>query len=277
MKQILCLFALAFSVTVNAQEIKLNKGQKITISSNITQDVDMGVAQVKNTTNATSIVEVKDADGKNYSTVYKMTKFAMSANAMGQEQNYDSEKPEDKDSEIGKSIGDKINKEIKVSVDKKTGKAISEIKESPEKSEDAGENPFAGMMDMIGAGNEETAVTESAFFLIPAGKKVGDSWTDSVKVKDAMTGFKTYTIKAITANETVVSVFSKMDGKQNVDLQGMQVDIALSAKTEGEFLVDTKTSIMKKSSRVADITGNMDMMGQSLPLTAKMTEITTYN
>lgn len=275
MKQILCVVAFGFSAVVNAQEIKLNKGQKISINSNISQDIDMGVAQVKNNTSTTALLEVKDSDSKNYNASFKVTRLVINANAMGQEENYDSDKPEDKDSEMGKAVSDKINKEEKVTVDKKSGKVIAG-NAGVEKKEDPNENPMAGLMEMFGGGSTENAVTESAFFIIPTGKKVGDSWTDSLSVKDAMKGYKTYTIKSIAANEAVVAVFSKMEGKQNVDMQGMQIDIAMSAKTEGELWVDPKTSLMKKSSRVADITGTMDMMGQSMPLTAKMTEITEY-
>lgn len=278
MKQILFLLTLSCSVAANAQQIKLNKGQQITITSTVSQDMDMGMGmQMKNNSNTTSVLEVKDADSKNYNAVYKLTKLNMTFDGMGQQQSYDSEKAEDKDSELGKSMGDKIGKEVKVSIDKNTGKATSEtIPSSPEKKEADEDNPLEGMMDMFGAKESETAITESVFFLIPAGKKTGDSWSDSMNVKEGMKGIRTYTLKSINANEATIAVFSKMEGKQNVEVQGMQIDISISAKTEGEFLVDTKTSLMKKSSRVADITGNMDMMGQSMPLTSKMTEVTEY-
>lgn len=277
MKQILFLLMLGCSVAVNAQQVKLTKGQQITITSTVTQDMDMGMGmQMKNNSSTSSVLEVKDADNKNYNAVYKLTKLNMTFDGMGQQQSYDSEKAEDKDSELGKSVGDKIGKEVKVTIDKNTGKATSEKIAVPEKKEEDEDNPLAGMMDMFGAKESETAITESVFFLIPAGKKVGDSWSDSVNVKETMKGIKTFTLKAMNGNDATIAIFSKMEGKQNVEVQGMQIDINISAKTEGEMLVDIKTSLMKKSSRVADITGNMDMMGQSMPLTSKMTEITEY-
>ena len=200
---------------------------------------------------------------------------AQPVDAMGQQDSYDSEKPEDKDKELGKSLGEKIGKEVNVTIDKTTGNTVAETPPTPEKEEEQ-DNPFAGMKEMFGAADSEAGITQSAFFIIPAGKKAGDSWTDSVAVSDAMKGSKTYTIKSINGTEAVITVFSKMEGKQNIELQGMQIDIALSAKTEGELLVDTKTSLLKKSSRVADVTGNMDMMGQSMPITSKLTETTEY-
>lgn len=277
MKQILFLLTLGSAAAVNAQQIKLDKGQRITITSTVSQDMDMGMGmQMKNSSNTTSVLEVKDADSKNYNTVYKLTKLNMTFDGMGQQQSYDSEKATDKDSELGKSVGDKIGKEVNVTIDKNTGEITTEKKAEPEKDDEDEDNPLAGMMDMFGAKESETAITESVFFLIPAGKKVGDSWSDSVNVKESMKGIKTFTLKAINGNEATIALFSKIEGKQNVEMQGMQIDINISAKTEGEMLVNTKTSLVKKSSRVADISGNMDLMGQSMPLTSKMTEVTEY-
>ena len=41
------------------------------------------------------------------------------------------------------------------------------------------------------------------------------------------------------------------------------------AKTEGEIIVDTKSSLVKKRSSVMDMTGSIDVMGQSVPITSK--------
>lgn len=275
MKQILFLIAVGFSTVTNAQQLKLNKGQKIQVISSVSQDMDVMGMQMQNKSSSTSLVEIKDADGKNYNAVYKLDKLTMSMDGMGQQQSYDSEKPEDKDSEIGKSVGASVGKEIKVTIDKTTGKAVSETPATDKKEEEE-DNPLAGIMDMFGAKESETAITESVYFLIPAGKKTGDSWTDSTKASPTMTGFKTYTIKSIAGNVATIGLFSKLEGSQNVETQGMTMDVTISAKTEGEMLVDITNSLLKKSSRVADITGNMNMMGQSMPLTSKMTEFTEY-
>jgi hypothetical protein len=275
MKKILFLICIAASALANAQ-VKLNKGQKISVTSVMTQEMEVMGMTMTNKSNSSSLIEVKDAFDKSYATVYKLNKLSVKAEGMGQEQSFDSEKPEDKDSEIGKTFSDKIGTEVKVNIDKSTGKATAETGDSPEKKEDDSEDPMAGMMEMLGAKESESAITQSAIFLIPAGKKVGDSWSDSTNANEKIKGITTYTLKSITDNEATISVFSKMEGAQEVESQGMQMTINISAKTEGEILVDTKTSLTKKSSRVADVTGNMDVMGQSMPLVSKMTEITEY-
>ena len=275
MKKVLLLICIAASAQANAQ-VKLNKGQKINVTSTMTQEIEVMGMTMTNNTNSSSLIEVKDASDKSYAAVYKLNKLSVKADAMGQEQSYDSEKPADKDSEMGKTFSDKIGVEVKVNIDKKTGMATAEKVDSPEKKEDSAEDPMAGMMEMLGAKDNEIATTQSAIFLIPAGIKVGDSWSDSAGSNEKIKSTTTYTLKSIAGNEATISVFSKKEGTQDVEAQGMQMSINISAKTEGEILVDTKTSLTKKTTRVADITGNMDMMGQSMPLASKMTEITEY-
>ena len=277
MKQILFLAALGASFTINAQQLKLSKGQKVTITSTISQEVDMGIGQINNNSKSTSVLEVKDSDNNNYTASFKLAKLTMSMDAMGQQQSYDSEKAEDKDSEIGKSVGAKVGKEVNLLIDKTSGKANIKDAASPEKKETDEENPLEGMMQMFGAGESEAAITEAVFFIIPTGKKAGDTWSDSTTSLANMKAYHTYTLKSVNGDDATISVFTKMEGKQSMEQQGMQMDINLSAKTEGELLVNTKTSLLKKSSRVADITGNMDIMGQSMPITSKMTEVTEYN
>lgn len=275
MKKVLLLICITSSALANAQ-VKLNKGQKINVTSTMTQEIEVMGMTMTNNTNSSSSIEVKDASDKSYAAVYKLSKLSVKADAMGQEQSYDSEKPADKDSEMGKTFSDKIGVEVKMNIDKKTGKATAETLDSPEKKEDSAEDPMAGMMEMLGAKDNETATTQSAIFVIPSGVKVGDSWSDSTDSNEKIKSITTYTLKSIAGNEATVSVFSKKEGTQDVEAQGMQMSINISAKTEGEILVDTKTSLTKKTTRVADITGNMDMMGQSMPLISKMTEVTEY-
>jgi hypothetical protein len=275
MKRFLLSGVLFLSLASNAQKINLSKGKQIVITATANQEMSMASMgmEMKNNNSSTAVVEVKDADKDNYNTTYKLTRISLSMDAMGQQNSYDSEKPEDKDSEIGKSVSGKIGKEIKVLINKNSGKSTLDKKETVDKEEDA-DNPLKGLMESFGAA-DEGATVETAFFIVPAGKKVGDVWKDSV-VSKQMKEVKTYTLKSIAGNEASIALFSKMDGTSTVDTQGMQMEITLSAKTEGEMIVDIKNSLVKKRTSVSDITGNIDMMGQSMPMTSKVTAVTEY-
>ena len=275
MKKFLFSAAFLLSLGANAQKINLAKGKQIVITATANQEMTMSSMgmEMKNNNSSTAILEVKDLDTKNYNTTYKLTKISISMDAMGQQSSYDSEKPADKESEIGKSVEGKIGSEVKVLIDKNSGKSTLQ-KTEEEKKEVEEDNPLKGLMESFGAA-DEGATVETAFFILPAGKKVGDVWKDSV-INKQMKEVKTYTLKSIKGNEAVISLFSTMEGTSTVDAQGMQMNIKLSAKTEGEMIVDVKNSLVKKRTSVSDITGDIDMMGQSMPITSKVTAVTEY-
>lgn len=276
MKKYLLSSLLIISLAAGAQQINLNKVQQITITSTANQDIDMSSMgmQMKNNTSSTGILQIKNGDDKNYNGIYKLSKISISMDGMGQQNSYDSENPADKESEIGKSVAGKIGKEIKVSINKNSGKATVDKNEAEVKAATEDANPLKGMMESFGAA-DEGATVETAFFMIPAGKKAGESWVDSVKTNE-MKEVKTYTLKSIKGSEAIIGLFSTMEGTSKVDAQGMQMDISISAKSEGEIFVDIKTSLVKKRSSVSDISGNIEMMGQSMPMTSKVTATTEY-
>lgn len=276
MKPILLSFLILLSFSVTAQKINLAKGKQIVIKATANQEMvmsSMGM-RMKNNSSSTAVVEVKGSDNNHYNTTYKLTKIKISMDVMGQQNSYDSENPEDKNSEIGKSVEGKVGQELKVAIDKNSGKSKVEKAETDKKAAPE-ENPFQGLMDSFGAADEGAAV-ETAFFVLPAGKKVGDVWTDS-STNNKMKEVKTYTFKSITGNDANISLFSMMDGTSSVEAQGMSMDITISAKTEGMMIVDIKNSLVKKRTSVTDVTGNIEMMGQSMPMTTKVTAVTEYN
>lgn len=277
MKQFLLPLVLLMCLTAGAQKINLTKGKQITITATANQEMEMSSMGMlmKNNSSSTAVVEVKGSDNTNYNTTYKLTRMKISMDVMGQQNSYDSEKPEDKTTEIGKSVEGKIGQELKVLVDKNSGRSKLEKTDETKKEEPAPENPFQGLMENFG-GTDEGATVETAFFIVPAGKKVGDVWMDSV-TNNKMKEVKTYTIKSLNGNEASINLFSRMEGTSSVEAQGMQMDITISAKTEGVINVDVKNSLVKKRTSVSDITGTIEMMGQSMPLTSKVTAVTEYN
>ncbi len=277
MKQYLLPIVLLFTLGAHAQKINLPTGRQIVITATADQQMEMSSMGMlmKNNSSSTAVVEVKGADKANYNTTYKLTKIKISMDVMGQQQSYDSEKPEDKNSEIGKSVEGKIGQELKVTVDKNSGKSSVEKIAGDTKDDAAEENPFKGLMESFGAA-DEGATVETAFFIIPAGKKTGDVWSDSV-INNKMKEVKTYTIRSMNGNEASINLFSTMEGTSSVETQGMQMEITISAKTEGVLTVDVKNSLVKKRTSVSDITGSIDMMGQSMPMTSKVTVVTEYN
>lgn len=58
-------------------------------------------------------------------------------------------------------------------------------------------------------------------------------------------------------------------GTTTLEIQGTSFDLSMNTKTIGDIIVDIKSGLVHKRNTNADISGNIDIMGQSNPITAK--------
>ena len=282
MKKIFFVLAILSTVCSYAQKdgkIILNKGQKITIVSSSSSNTDMPMGMTMKTDNTTTnVLAVIDADDKNYSITNTITKLKMSMDMMGEATNYDSEKPEDKNSDMGKAMSEKLNLADTVSVDKKTGNLATTNKkanspERPDKADDS--NPFEGILSSMGGDRAGDAIVEGTFFILPKDKKIGDNWTDS-STENNMTTKKTYTIKSIEKDIATITVTGTLAGDGTTEMQGTSISYHIETKSTGEMIVDIKKGLVNKNTSEIDMTATMDVMGQSMPMTSKGTYSVTY-
>ena len=272
MKRILLLSLSFVTTTLFAQGIKLETGKKITTSTSTTMDMDMGMAgKMKILGTTTNLIEITGADDKNYKATNTITKMLISQDGMGQTVSFDSDKKADRESEVGKGMSGMLDVAAKVTIDKNTGK-VTEIDKKIIEPTDS--NPMASLMGS-GAANTAEGTTAAAFFYIPKDKKIGDVWSDSVN-EAGMKGIKNFELKSIDDKSATIAIKTKSKGTISKEIQGMQMDIAMDGTGEGIIIVDTKTSLVKKSTANNDVSGTLDMMGQSIPLTLKMTSKTEF-
>ncbi len=275
MKKIFTFIILVSSLPSFAQKegsVVLNKGQKFTITSSVSSDIDMGMGMpIKNSSTSASQVVVLFDDDKKYTISNTVTKMTVTSDVMGQQTNYDSDKQEDKDSELGKKLSTTINKSDTILVEKTTGNTTKK-NDSPERPEKGSEdNPFG---DLMSGGNADVGVT-AAFFVIPKDKKVGDSWSDSTSTKDMKT-VKTYTIKSMDKDIATVLVNMNMNGSFETDMEGTSIPFTMNVKSSGEMTVDVKKSLVNKFHNDIDISGSFEVMGQTMPITAKGSSSAAY-
>ena len=270
MKKIL-LFTLSFAAAnVFAQELKLETGKKIMSTTTTSVNMDMGMGgQMKIDGTTKNLIEIIGADAKNYNAKSTVVKMTMSQDGMGQTVNFDSDKKEDRETEVGKEMSKLLDVAAAVTIDKNTGK-VTEINKKEIVADDA--NPMASLM---GNGNSAEASTAAAFFYIPNGKKVGDKWADSLN-EAGMKGLKNFELKSIVDNVATIAITTKAKGTISKEAQGMQLEIAMNGTGDGIILVDTKTFLVKKSTLNNDVNGTLDMMGQSLPITIKSSASTVF-
>ena len=266
MKKILLLSLCFATAYVNAQNVKLNTGKKVTGITTMSMDMDMGMGgQMKIASKTTNVLDITSADDKLYKATNTVTKLTMSQDGMGQTVNFDSDKKEDRESEMGKVASKQLDTPAEITIEKNTGK-VTELnkKASPEKEDD--KDPMAGIM---GETKSAEATATAAFFVLPAGKKVGDVWTDST-TEAGMKGVKTYELKSLNDGVANIAVKATSKGTITKEAQGMQFDISMTSTGDGIMLVDTKNGLVKKNDITSDVSGTLEMMGQSLPITMKM-------
>jgi hypothetical protein len=281
MKQSITLLFLLISINLFAQKklvnslppgLILNKGQQIVVTTSSNMDADMGMGMnMKNDVVQQNTLVVTEVNEKTYTVSNTLNRMRFSGSMAGQDVNFDSDKKEDLDTEMGKSVKDKIGKTVITTIDRKTGKVSvqpNEIIDTPME-----DNSLKGLLSG-NQGNDEENVS-SAFFIIPAGKKPGDAWMDSTSV-DKMKSVMQYKFISLEKDLATISIKTTTDGTNTLDANGMQFDITMNSKSTSEIIVNIKTSLVQKRNATADITGNIDMMGQSMPLTSKATSIAEY-
>ena len=269
------LFTISSQAQTSSGKLTLSKGQKIQIENNIKSVInqEMMGQSMEITIDASLVhqVEVKDKKANSYLLTSTLTKLTTNGSAMGQEMKFDSDKKEDLESETGKAIKDQLN----VGMDVELGdnaKLIAGIKK------DTNSTKGSQLLDMVnnvtGASADETNGADAAFDIIPKGKKAGDSWSDSTITAEIKT-YRNYTFKEATGNLATIVLNGKQITKKVVEQQGMEITVSMDGKLTGEGIVDMRTGILKQRTTVLDGTGSAEVMGQSIPVTTKVTTITT--
>lgn len=272
MKKIQLIFAAAicFSTATLAQSktsLNLTKGQKYQLENKLetssSTDVNGQTMETKVNVTSTYNIEVKDKVNNNYNLTNTITHMLMNMTMMGTEINFDSDKPEDMNGEMGASLKDYINKPKDVEIDN-TGKIISKIEE------DSSEEGIAKQLNLAATGYG----AQMAFLALPQNAKVGTNWTDSTN-ESGISRTTHYSIKDITGNIATVSFDGTVNSKTTMERQGMEVSSNTNGKFSGEEKVDVKTGVVQSNTTTGDATGTVSAMGQDFPMTSKVTSTTT--
>lgn len=255
-------------------KLSLKKGQKFQIDNNITSVInqEMMGQSIEITIDANMVhqVEVKDKKDTSYVVASTLTKLITNGSAMGQNMSFDSEKKEDLESATGQAMKDQLNVEKEMELNENAD-VIKGVKVESKA-------PTGGMMDMVnsatGAGADESNGAKAAFEVMPMGKKLGDTWSDST-ITDEIKTYRNYTLKSINGNDATVALTGKQITNKKVEQQGMEVNVTMDGKLTGEGIVDMNTGIVKERTLVMDGIGSAEVMGQSIPVTTKVTTKTT--
>ena len=262
---LLCTAALATGAA-HAQKIAVAKGLKLEMVSNMkmTMSMEMMGQNIDNNTETTNTtqIELKEVNPGSYLFSNTVTKMLLHTSAMGQEVNFDSDKKEDMDGQMGASMKNVLNVPQDIVVDKQ-GKVM----------EKKGDTTAGGMNEMMNmSGSMLKGQPYPVLVTLPGHSvKTGDKWTDSTGSPATFKSITTYTVKGISGGEIVLDFTSQVAKKGTIEQQGMQIDLDMAGTTTGTASYESATGVLKKNDSVSDIKGTMGLMGQSAPMTMKIT------
>ena len=281
-KIIIILSGIVITSTVSLAQstgaLNLSPGQKYLVENKITTSSSsemMGqTMESKADVSSNYRIEVKDIKGENINFVNTITAMKMSVNAMGQDMNFDSDKKEDMDGDIGKNFKDIINQPKDVVMDK-SGNVIITEKTDTASETNSSANPTEMMMKQLGGDPAEQGYgAKMAFEIIPKGSKAGSTWSDSSS-KNGITKVTNYTLKEINGDDYTISLAGTINSEVKTEMQGMEIETKTKGKFTGEEIVNAKTGVIKQNTTNSDASGTVNVMGQEIPTSSKITSVTT--
>lgn len=271
MKKITLLVATALCVaTTYAQNsLNLQKGQKYLVENKATiaSSTEVQGQTMEGNVNLTTTynIEVSDVTPTNINLNNTVSKIVMNMNMMGQDINFDSDKKEDLNSQIGSTLKDVIKKPVTVMLDK-SGKVVPGKKEAPK--------DVSAMSKQFGDFEAQGYGSELAFQALPANLKVGTTWS-----LDANTGKNKkstkYTVKSITGDMATIAFDGTIYSEVEMEQQGMQMTTKTNGKFTGTEEVNIKSGVIQSNTTTVIADGNIEVMGQEIPTSSKTTSTTT--
>lgn len=272
MEKIVLIFAGAFcfstaTIAQTNQTLKLNKGEKYQVDNKLettsSTEVQGQTMETKVNVSSTYNISVKDKTNSNYNLTNTITHMVMNMTMMGQDINFDSDKKEDMDGQMGTALKEYINQPKEVVVDN-SGKIISKD------NSDSSASSIAKQLNFGATGYG----SQMAFVALPKNPKAGTAWTDSTN-DNGIKRTTNYTIKSIDGNVATVGFDGTVATEATMQQQGMEMSTKTTGKFSGEEKVDVKTGVVQSNTTTGEASGTVTAMGQDFPTSSKVTSTTT--
>jgi hypothetical protein len=282
MKKIIFFTAavIGFSTGTFAQNggiINLAKGQKYVVENKVTTKSTSEIQGQSMESNAdiTSVyaIEVNDLNDNNYNMTNSISAIKMNMSSMGQSMNFDSDKKEDMNGEIGSKFKNYINQPKAVVMDK-SGNIIIAKQTDTAKEIDASSQTEMILKQMSGDPAEQGYGAKIAFVPIPKNAKPGTTWKDST-TEEGITRVTNYSVKEIKGNTATISILGTEKRDTKMEMQGMEINTKTTGKFSGEEMIELTTGVVLQNNLSADSAGTIYAMGQEIPTTATVTSVTT--
>jgi hypothetical protein len=185
-------------------------------------------------------------------------------------QAFDSEKESDMKGEGGKTAEKALKNKYTMMVDQ-WGKithveADDDNPNTPYAEASASPDMMGNMMSQVAEGLDlPKAGDHIDLRILPADKKKGDNWSDSVEGRKTI-----YTLSEITESEVIINFTENGTVNRTEETMGMEMTFNSKDKSTGRIVLDRKTGILKERTSTTDSEGTLEMMGQLVPMNTKM-------
>ena len=228
------------------------------------QTIDMN-----NSNTVTSLVEIKNATNKDYTLVSTVKRIVANMSGMGQEMSYDSDKKEETPNQVGQKMQEMVGKTSNLTIDTRGFITASDDTAGNAVSEAAG--GFTGMTGgLTNAANKPGNSYDLIANLPNNALKTGDTWMDSTTSKEGKV-VTSYKVLEIKGDEALIGMDGTVTQSGEVENNGMTINLNVKGTSKGQYAMEVATGIVKKRNVSLDATGTMEMAGQSMPFTMKMT------
>lgn len=249
----------------SAQQLKLPVGKKFqmiteTKGNNVTsmmgQDMEMSTSTTVYVDN-----ELKSASGNKFSIGLTIKRVVGNVSVMGQEQTFDSDDESLRSNPAFADATKALGKESEIVVE---DGQVSKTSEIAELTKAMSPGDFSSIFDI------------GRFFLLlkESDIKVGFAWTSNNSSETASTE-NNYIIEKITDKEVEVVVQSKVKVSATMNQNGMDIKQQTEGTIKSTRTYDKQTGLLISELANGAIKGNMEVMGQQVPLDSKVETKTT--
>lgn len=247
--------------------LKLSTGRIYQVDNKIetTSTTDFQGQSIESKANVASTykIEVKGKTDDNFNLTNTLSHIVMDMSVMSQQINFDSDKKEDMDGEMGTALKSFINKPKHLQIDN-SGIVVSK---------DSTDSSLSGVAQRLNFAQTGFG-TQLAFLALPDNVKVGSTWTDSSNT-NGISRTNNYTVKDISGGIADVLFTGKTTTNAKMEQNGMEISTKTTGKISGEEKVDVKTGVIQSSTSTGDASGTVTAMGQDFPATVKVNSTTT--
>jgi hypothetical protein len=260
---IMCGTISAFAQSVKI-EVQIGAKYKVETNTKVNSSAEvMGQTMENNIdTKNVTLYEIKGSGQDGVSLNATITNMSVTANTMGQEMSFDSEK-KDNSGPMADMLSPKINKTRSIILDIKGNIA------KQDETEESGQAAMMGLGDVI-----STTIELFSPALIGRELKVGDSFNDASSVKKEKYDSRdsgTYRITAIDNGVASISYTGTQVVMATIEQMGMEMTNNSNNIVKSEMQVDLTTGVVLAKASLIESTVSIEAAGMTIPATGKTT------